>query len=420
MHRRQYTNQTMINDLYGIYWDNRAVQAIDPSRAMPEQDCRRYLYESLGMQPWLGSDTDSGPSRSAGENFMQLTRNGLSRELGYVGNYGEVLDWATQIYDATRPAPDQPGDPKIKEQLSRIARARAVFRYPALDADGNRAMRMETVVGWRDVHYPGDVTYAQRPSWDGSPVDTAAATLDPNLIGYVQQMFDDNQFFSTMEEHMKGAGFRVIAGLLSTPNNYEILKAQPPSPIRLPMSRGSGDFVFADEEDGVVAIKHGDEILYASLYWRARYGINHLARVHSIAPTFDRIAVVREDEEFDPSGLTYVRPNWINFDFANGGIHYPGNLQSAQAGEKLPIAKIPAGLAFKPGQESLYAGRALFYQLHYGNYLIGMNASPDKTYTLAIPPDSSSAIDSATGKPVKMDQPLRVGPMSTVVLYLGA
>jgi len=34
----------------------------------------------------------------------------------------------------------------------------------------------------------------------------------------------------------------------------------------------------------VVALKHGDDILYASLYWRARSAINHLARVHYIMP----------------------------------------------------------------------------------------------------------------------------------------
>ena len=51
---------------------------------------------------------------------------------------------------ATRPTPHEPGDPRIKEQLVRIALARAAFRYPALDDEGNRAMRMETVVGWRD------------------------------------------------------------------------------------------------------------------------------------------------------------------------------------------------------------------------------------------------------------------------------
>jgi hypothetical protein len=276
---------------------------------------------------------------------------------------------------------------------------------------------METVVGWRDVHFPGDVTYAQRPTWDGSPVEAAAATLDPHLVGYVQEMFADNQFFATMQEHIKGGNFRIITGLLTVPDGYEAIKSQPQSPVRLPMSRGGGDYTFTDEQDGVIAVKHGDDILYASMYWRARYAINFLARVHLISPTFDRIATVRQEEEFEPSGQTYARPNWVNMGFANGGLKYPGNLQSALAGEKLPIAKIPEGVPFKPGQENMYAGRALFYRLRYGDYLIGMNASKDKSYELKVPSGALGARDLVSGKPAEAGAIVKVGPMSTVILY---
>ena len=146
----------------------------------------------------------------------------------------------------------------------------------------------------------------------------------------------------------------------------------------------------------MIAIKHGNEILYASLYWRARNAINFLARVHCISPAYDRIATVHEDEEFEPSGLSWTRPNWVNYGFANGGIRYPGNLQSAYAGETLPIARIPAGIPFKAGQESPYAGRALFYTLHYGDYLIGMNASTDKVFTLQVPAGINTAAELVT------------------------
>ena len=71
-----------------------------PPGPCQRKTCRRYLYEALGMEPWLGSETDSGPSRPVGDHFFQLTVKGLSRELGYVGSYGEVLDWTTQIYDS--------------------------------------------------------------------------------------------------------------------------------------------------------------------------------------------------------------------------------------------------------------------------------------------------------------------------------
>ncbi len=416
-HRRQYTNQTMINDLYGIYLANRGIAAIAPSSALPEKQVLRYLYESVGLEPWLGSEKDGKPTRPLGDSYYQVTAGGLTRELGFVGNYGEVLDWVAQIYEATRPAPGKPGDPKIKAQLVKIARARAPFRYPMLDQDGNRAMVMETVVGWRDTHYPGDVTYDQRASWDGSPLQAAAATLDPHLVGYARQMLADNQFFFTIAKRMEDRGFRVTFGLMAVPEYHELIKAQPPVTHRLPMSWDQPDFVFSDEEDGVVAIKNGREILYASLYWRARNAVNFLGRVHHLTPVYDRIATVREEIAYTPSGMEYVRPDWTNFGFANGGIRYPASFHSAHTGERLPIAKIPAGIDFKPGQENLFAGRGDFYQLRYGPYLIAMNMSADKTFDLKAPESAARLTNLVTRQPVVSGSVTKVAPRTTVVIF---
>jgi hypothetical protein len=419
-HRRLYTNQSMINDLYGIYLCNRGVAVVDPGNAMAEEDVRRYLYESVGLRPWLGDETDNGPKKPLGDNYFELTAKGLTKELGYVGNYGEVLDWVSTIYDATRPNPWAAGDEKIKAQLVKIARARAAFRYPMLDADGNRAMRLETIVGWRDHEYPGGVVYAQRSSWDGTPLEAAEVTRDVHLVGYVQQMFADNQFFASVEERMKDKGFRVTAGLLGTPDQYDALKAEPLRGQRMPMSAGRPDFVFSDEEDGVVAIKHGEEVFYASLYWRARFSINFLARVHYMTPRFDRIAVVAQETAFEPSGLTYTRPDWTDMGFANGGHKYPGVFHSAHAGEELPIPKAPPGVTLKPGQEDVRAGRGWFYTLRYGPYLVGMNCTTDRTFALKVPADAKSVKELVSGRSdVPAGTEEKVGPRSTVVFYLG-
>lgn len=423
-HRRLYTNQTMINDLYGIYLANRGVAAIDPAHALPEPVVRRYLYESVGLEPWRDSDpgaVDGPPEREGwawgiGPNYWQLTPKGLTRELGYVGYYGEVLDWVTTIYEATRPAPDQPGDEKIRAQLIKMAHARAVFRAPGVDRDGNRAMRIEAVVGWRDAgHYPGDVAYGERTSWDGSALYAVAATLDPEGFGYAQQMLADNQFFALVEERMKERSLRVTAGLLEVPDQYERVRRQAASAVRLPMTPGQPDFVFSDEEDGVVAVKDGDAVLYVSLYWRARNAVNFLARVHYTTPRMDRIAIVREHAEFTPSGRFYTRPDYTIFGFGNGGPRYPVALHSAHGGEKLPIAKLPEGLAFKPGDESVYAGKASFYTLRYGPYLIAMNLSDDHTYPVPIPTDAGDARELVSGRPISTSL-LELGPRSTVVV----
>lgn len=417
--RRLYSNQTMISDLNGIYLANRGIAVLNPKQALPEAEALHYLYESIGLQPWLGSDTEHGPSKSAGDGYYQLTAKGLTKELGYVGTYGEVLDWVNQIYDASRPARGQPGDERIKAQLIKLAKARGPFRYPTLDAEGNRAMRLETVVGWRDAHLPGDVVYGQRPTWDASALETAAATLDPTAVGYAQQMFADNQFFASVEHAEREKGLRATIGLLSVPDEYEVVKSQTPSAERLPMTWGQPDFVLADEEDGVVAIKHGDEILYASLYWRARFAVNFLARVHYLTPQYSRIAVVHEETELESSGLTYNRPDWTNMGFGGGGLKYLGDIHSAHTGEKLPIARIPEGVKFHPGDESVYAGKGSFYTLRYGPYLIAMNMTTDKSFELKAPAGVQHATDLDSGKAVEFGSPVPVGPRSTLILYLG-
>lgn len=285
-------------------------------------------------------------------------------------------------------------------------------------------MRIETIIGWRDEHYPGEVTYGERATWDATALYEAAATLDKMSVGYAVQMAADNQFFASIERQLHTNTLRQTIGLLGAPDQYSIIEARRTAGegagelyAPLPMSKGQPDFVFSDETDGVVAIKHGDEIVYVSLYWRARNAINFLARVHDITPLFERVATVHEDEQFTPSGLTFTRPDYTNFGFGNGGPRYPEVMHSANAGEKLPIAKVPAGVAFRPGDENPYAGRANFYVLQYGPYLIGMNSTSDRNYALIVPANFRSAKDLVSQSPVNGAGSLNVPPRSTVVLF---
>jgi hypothetical protein len=427
-HRRLYTNQTMLNDLNGIYRANCGVAALAPGQALGEAAARRYLYESVGLEPWRGGDFDDAADAGAGRrnwgvgtNYWQFTAKGLTRELGYVGSYGEVIDLLCDVYNATRPGRGQPGDEMIRRQLLKLCQARANFRYPSVDENGNRVMRLEQVVGWRDSHFPGYLTYAQRATRDASALEAAAITLDPQLVGEAQQMIADNQFFNSELEAMKDPAqpLRTTIGRLETPDEYALIQSQPPQSSRLPMTRGQPDFVFSDEQDGVLAVKNGDEILYASLYWRARYAVNSLARVHFTTPAVDHIAVVREETLFTPSGQFFTRPNWINYAFGNGGPKFPVEIDSALAGERLPMAAVPPDVHIKPGDENVYAGKADFYSLRYGNYLVGMNLTRDKTFELKTPPENSEARELVSQKVLKLGGPLKVAPRSTVVLYFG-
>lgn len=143
---------------------------------------------------------------------------------------------------------------------------------------------------------------------------TAASTLDPIAVAYAQQMLDDNQFFM-LSGKMKDSSLNSTYTLLRLPGEYELIAKQPRREDKLPMSSGMPDALFADEEVGTIALKNGEEILYASLYWRANYAINYLARVHYITPEIDRIATIYEDIKFTPSGYTYKRPERTNLFF---------------------------------------------------------------------------------------------------------
>ena len=137
VNRRQYTNQTMIEDTYGIYYPNQAMAILGSEKALPEKKAIQYLYEAAGIEPWRGSDKDVPGTEQftrtdwpVGANYFQLTNKGLTKELGFVGYYGEMLDWLTAMYDATRPAPGERGDTKLLATLVKAAHVRAIFRAP--------------------------------------------------------------------------------------------------------------------------------------------------------------------------------------------------------------------------------------------------------------------------------------------------
>lgn len=416
-HRRQYTNQSMIVDLH-LYSVNRMLSIVDPEKALPAFQTLKYLYESMGIVPWLGSETPNGPAKPLNDDYYQLTEKGLTKELGFVGGYGEIMNWMTHIYEITgEKGLSDSRDPLIRAQLLKMFKARSYFRYPALDNNGFRAMRAEAVIGWRDHgSYPAEVLYGEKSkSRESTPLMSTIATLDADAIAFAQQMMDDNQFFALVKEKMKDQTLQSTQMLLRVPDEYEAIKKQPRVEKKLPMSEGMPDLLFSDEEIGVVALKNGEEILYASLYWRAHYAVNFMARVHYITPEIERVATLFEDVKFTDSGQTYKRPARINYAFSDRANYYP-EIESAHTGEELPIAKIPEGIRFRPGQENVYAGKGDFYTLRYGKYLIGMNCTKDRTFDLEVP-KAKQVLDFPVRKQIN-ESIVRVEPMTTVVLIV--
>ncbi|PVM85364.1 hypothetical protein DDF62_20105 [Caulobacter radicis] len=427
-HRRLYTNQSMIVDL-GIYWSNEGLRSLDSPLARPEPAMRRFFYESMGLAPWTGSldeagkptyssaAADTGSFRSAND-YGLFTKAGLSKELGFVGSYGEILDWATSIYQATAATPGGQGDPVLRDQLLKMARARMAFRYPGIDAEGARTMLLEAPIGWRDPVYPGATTYVQKSGWDNTPFNVAVATRDPQLMAIARQTLDDGQYYAVLRDRLKDKNQRTTIGLLDAYDEWLAVKAWPKSDVKLPMTPGQPDFVFADPEDGVVAIKNGDEVLYASLYWRANCGVNRLARFHYQTPSVDRIATIAGRVDFEASGKTCVRRATPHISAGSIPIvAYPGEAPAALEGEVLPVAKGPPEARYKD-QDNPYAGRGYYYEATYGPYLIAMNASADKTMNVTLPKAEKGRVDLVSRSKIAAGVgSLSLAPGQTAVIY---
>ncbi len=212
----QYSNQMMMCAL-GVYQANRGLSVIAPGKALPEPTVRAYIYQAVGLSPWLGPEDASGnPKKPLGSTYYQITPKGLTRELGYVGDYGEIIDGVCYLWEAVTEAGGVK-DQTLRNQIIKIIKARGVFRYPEPDANGNRAMRMETVIGWRDTTYPGEVVYVQRSSFDGDALRTTVIFQDPALIGYSQQMMADNQYYMLAQGQISDHGSRNNLNVLSIP-----------------------------------------------------------------------------------------------------------------------------------------------------------------------------------------------------------
>lgn len=410
--RRSFTNQSMIVDA-GIYTANRGLRLLDPARALPEEQALGYLHESAGIRPWLGSDLPDGRrAEPYGRSHSLVSRKGLSRELGYVGAYGEtILPFARDMAVLT-------GDPALREQVRRMQRARHFFRYPSQDADGHPCMKLVSEIDNRTAHYPyNGAAYNAPDVREAWWMETAALlTDDPLILGVARQSVEEGQYFRHIAGRLKD---RDTLGMMRNVSQWETFSKLPPSAARLPMSPGMPDFVFSDEENAVLAIKRGDQSIFINFYYRAERAVNRVARVFEVTPELTRLATVRTGVEVIESGSTYTRPDWIDR-VRSRGITPPGqNLRQAWAGEVMPISKRPDD-ATSPayGEWGPFVGQAAFHHLRYGDLLIGVNTTADRSYPLPLPSGLATAPDLVSGKTLPLTSPVIVPPLSTVVLDL--
>jgi hypothetical protein len=380
----------------------------------PRADAQRYLLEAIGLRPYRGSDLAGGGSEYPfGTNYFQVTPKGLTREWGYVGvSYGEMQWYAANFYAYTTNA-------EFREQCVKMLNARAAFRRPSLEPSGvfnYRSMEGIGLLAWRgaiesDGDYCDEMAYGDRAGWSLG-MRCAAVTLNSNAVGYAKQMLADNQYFNALTYASAHYSDR---GALDAWQDYNTIKNLPDNGLRLPMTDGQPDFVWADEVSGIVAIKRGNERLWVAPYWQAKAGtgVNAVGRFHYSTTNYDHYGVLETTPQFEFSGSFYVRPNLMDKPENN---HYvpPDNPSNAYAGERLPLAVTPEDTL----DNGPLRGKCSFYAFRYGNFLVGMNATSERSFELKLPVGVTVATNVATG--LAMSAPVNVGPNSTVVLFLDA
>ena len=347
-----------------------------------------------------------------GSNYYQVTDKGLSREWGYVSaGYGEMAYYPAKWYRMN-------GTVEFQQQMVKMAKARAPLRRPAIEVNCSsyyRNMESISMLAWRgayesDGEYAGYSAYADvlNTNEKCKGLRVAAASGDATLIGYAKQMLADNQYFNNL------SGNYTFMESLDVFEDYQTIKNAADNGARLPMTDGQPDFVWSDEGDRIVALKQGNNRLWISAYWQAKYGtaINALARFHYSTPTYDQYGVL-ETTPFVQAGATFTRPNMIDKPESTGYTP-PDNPSNAYAGEILPVGPSPAGAT----EDGPFRGKADFYAFRYGRYLIGLNAHSSNSYTLRTPVGLISGTNLVTGAAVS-GSAVMVSATSTVVIDTG-
>ncbi|MGC3990865.1 MAG: hypothetical protein QM796_14540 [Chthoniobacteraceae bacterium] len=412
--RRGITNQTMAGDS-NVYLANRALLDLGNVNAFAENDAQRYLREACGLSPWLGSDLPGGGSSyTYGSTYYMVTTKGQTREWGAVGIYGEMWDRVSMFYKWT-------GNQAFLNQAVKIEKNRAALRRPSLIVSGSnyyQTMEREGIIAWRGVreadgYFANDLSYGETATFSGGML-TAGLSLDPTLIGYAKQMLADNQYFNNLVADARYYKTAMSFIAFEVYDTYAAVKAAADSGIRLPMTDGQPDFVWTDEESGVLAIKHGTDRLWIAPYWQAKAGtgINGIARFHYSTPTYDQYGILETVPQFTSQGIFTTRSATM-IDSPGSTQYSPANPPvNAYGGEILPLGVLPSDAQ----ANDPFRGKVDFYSFRFGRYLVGMNRTSDRSFVLKTPSGFTSDPDLVSGATISGSP--TVAANSTMILYL--
>jgi fibronectin type 3 domain-containing protein len=411
--RQNIANQSLANAT-AIYQANSGLLLVDSTNALYENEARRYIKEASGILPWSGNDqTGGGPTpiygtMPYGPNWFMCTAKGTSKDgNGFVGDdYGDLGPWIYRLGLIS-------GDAQILARGIVMTQSRDYFRFPGPDENGYLIMQGTEPIGERNNGLPGHYVYLGRTFNDDFLMAAqGAGAIGSDLLGYFQQEVNDGQLFQNILTQDPTDPY--------LPLRYATIKSFAQTGVKLPMSIGQPDFAWCDEENMVFAAKHGEERIFANLFWRQPDWISALAKVFYLTPNQARLAdVLSVDQRFNASGQMSVRgPGVEQFSYDTP----PDNPVNAYNGVPNLIA-LRSDLTNSP-PSNRDGGRGTGYTFRFGNWLVGINAAyptnilsqAGSNYVVQLPGTFTTATDLISG--AVMSAPIILTPKTSMVFYL--
>lgn len=405
-----------------------------------------------------------------GEHYYGLTEAGLTRENGYVANYGEAANYLLKYFYKTL---NHAGDEELNDEILKLAlknlHARGFVRYSSVDGDGKRIMRAEQVTDERNFALPGFYAYGARAEM-GMSLQYASLEMEmvhneqrysgpeweeywgyaKEAVGFAQQQLADHQLFnftfgtrgtnSGEDYHLADTykyvsgeradfsrfGGKVTAGVVLPQTDFKYFTEEEIAELDVNPADYE-QFAWADVDNMFISLRDGDLRMFANLN-ELNKGYRANGRIHVLGENYDHIVQVKTNSQFVYNDY-WLRSSGIDMIFFEDQLTNGATAPQSLAGELVPITYQPGvGKTDRDNFEAdtPYAGYPDLLTARYGKYLMIFNTTRDvygntKTFEVELPADysGSTVLDLVSGETVAVKKgKVAVSPKTAMVLKL--
>lgn len=261
-----------------------------------------------------------------GENYFPLTHRALTRENGYVANYGETANYLPEwVYRTFNHGDFVLSDLILKTALENIS-SRMYMRYQSYDVSSNPVIVMEQAIDERNPTMNPKRAY-------GAIIDDKRSLLFASLYRHMKEhperysspewdeylAYAQNALYALREEADDGYFQPSCDLLLGNFNDFKVDRTvcdifASPHYIPLPHSdKSDKNFVFFDIDNLLLSLKDGDTHIFAQLNHRNR-GYSAFGRAHIIKCGTHLLSSFATDGFFQ-SHTKHIRSQNVNMDF---------------------------------------------------------------------------------------------------------